>query len=63
MAQYTLNLTKFKSAVPNTAVSIIFTDIAVPSGITATDISADSDSSVVAWLNNNVYYVSTKVTG
>ena len=56
----------FYSFVPDTATSIIFTDITMPSSATLIDVDEDGDGGVVAWLDpndNTKMYVSTQSSG
>lgn len=55
--------TSLNANIPKNATSVVFTDIQVPENTTAEDLSADGDGSVVGWLSNTTYYVSTQVEG
>ena len=56
----------FKQLIPDTATSIYFTDIKMPSDATLIDVDEDGDGGVVAWLDtsdNTKMYVSTQYKG
>jgi surface protein len=51
------------SNIPNTATSVVFTDVAAPSNAVITDVSYIKDGSVVLWLDGTICYVSTQQEG
>ena len=56
----------FKNLIPSTVISIIFTDVNMPSNATLIDADDDGDGGVVAWLDTNdntKMYVSTQKEG
>ncbi len=60
--------TAFNANIPNTATSVVFTDEVAPSTASITDVSASSNSSVVAWLgvgedDTTTWYVSSQTDG
>ena len=59
---------EFNANIPSTATSVVFTDEIAPSTASITDVSANSDSSVVAWLgigedDTTTWYVSSQTDG
>jgi surface protein len=52
--------TKFNAHIPDTATEVIFTDVAAPSGASLIDVSEAQDNSIVAWLADTTFYVSTQ---
>lgn len=55
----------FKSFIPDTATSVVFTDETAPSTATLIDVSAEGNQSVVAWLDSDgvTFKVSTQKAG
>ena len=56
----------FNNCIPSETKKVVFTDISMPDGATAIDVSANQDKSVVAWLGINnkdstTWYVSSRV--
>lgn len=54
---------EFNSMVPTDATSIVFTDKQAPSGFSLDDLSVKKDKSIVGWLDEKTYYVSTQISG
>ena len=54
---------EFNEIVPSAATSIIFTDIVAPEDKETRDLSIESNGSIVGWLDNDTYYVSTQKSG
>ena len=59
---------EFNANIPSTATRVVFTDEVAPSTASITDVSANSDSSVVAWLGTDTddtttWYVSSQTDG
>lgn len=55
--------TEFNATIPAEATAVVFTDEIAPEGVTYTDVSAEQNESVVAWLDNTVYKVSSQISG
>ena len=53
----------FNSKIPSSATAVVFTDESAPNGVTFTDVSANGDGSVVAWLDDTTWVVSSLVSG
>ena len=51
---------EFSDTIPAEATAVEFTDEAAPKSATLTDVSADKDNGVVAWLDGTTYKVSTQ---
>ena len=52
--------TSVRTQIPDEATNVVFTDITAPQGSTLVDLSQAKDMSVVGWLNNDTYYISTQ---
>lgn len=55
-----INGMNFRNSIPDTATSIVFTKDVAPEGVATTDLSATGNNSVVSWLVDTTYYVSTQ---
>lgn len=55
--------TVFKAGIPQTAISVVFTDRTAPETASLTDVSELGDGSVVSWLDGTSYYVSSQKKG
>ena len=53
----------FKSLIPSTATSVVFTDEAMPASAVLIDVDADEDGGVVAWMDDTTMKVSTQING
>lgn len=58
-----VNGSSFRDTIPETAESVVFTDIKAPNKALLTDVSEKQNNSVVAWLDDTTYKVSTQKTG
>ena len=54
---------EFKSLIPQSATSVVFTDEVIPSDATVIDVDEDGDGGVVGWLDGTVFKVSTQKSG
>jgi len=53
----------FTPKIPDTVSNVVFTDVTVPDGVEAIDVSHYSDESVVAWTVDDTFYVSSQIAG
>lgn len=56
---------QFCNIIPNNAKSVIFTDVEVPNGVSAIDVSVEKNGSIMAWFDENTlsYNVSSTKNG
>ena len=53
----------FKSLIPSTATSVVFTDETMPASAVLIDVDADGDGGAVAWMDDTTMKVSTQIKG